>query len=134
MVAVSCHNASRNAPTQTPDAVTSIPNPAPTTVYVARDYGEPGQPDLRAADIAQLRKVLREVKPCQRKLLRYIVDRAERPSVEIFFAVKTIGNSTTAPHVFGTRNLYYFDVDGTVKPAMSVESDQHAIADQACGD
>ncbi|MGB6741626.1 MAG: hypothetical protein WA668_17055 [Candidatus Cybelea sp.] len=132
IAASSCHSASRSAATQTPVPPMRAPDPTPTPpVYVALDYGKPGQHVLRAVDIAQIRKVLHELKPCQRELLRYIA--SEQP-IAVFFAVKTAGSLTTAPHVFGTNNLYYFPIDGTVKPAMSEESDEQTIADQAYSD
>ena len=55
---------------------TAAPTPAwtPPPPHVALDYAKPGQPHLTARQVARIRQVLAEVKPCQRPLVRYVLD------------------------------------------------------------
>jgi hypothetical protein len=103
--------------------------PSLEPTYVALDAGKAGQPKLDASEIAQIQTVLREVKPCQRALVRYI---HVGDSVAMFFRVESNGHATTMPHVFGTHNEVYWQAEGRVTPTMSDTTDEEAIAIQKC--
>jgi hypothetical protein len=111
-----------------PLAATPSPEPPPT--YVALHAGTPGQPKLNAAEMAQVRKILAEVKPCQRPLLRYVFD---GDSVAIFFAPQKTGLSgVIAPFVFGSHNEVYLPEDGSIIPTMDDVTDAQIIKYQKC--
>ncbi|HEY1883448.1 MAG TPA: hypothetical protein VGG51_10460 [Candidatus Cybelea sp.] len=137
--ASSCHSASPGKTSQAPAAVTTAsalvrtPTPEATTaIYAALDYGKPGQPRLGALAARQIRGVLREVKPCQRRLLRYIVDEANGQGVDLFFAVQSKGSWFSGPHIFGSHNEVYYQNEGQVIATMQTVTDRQAIEDRAC--
>jgi hypothetical protein len=77
--------------------------------YVALNYNVPGRhPPLTRAQVARIRQVLAQVKPCQRPLVRYLLS-SEWPDLVkdgIAFMFKAQPNNESA-HVFGAPNLYY---------------------------
>ena len=85
---------------------TSGPGPP---IYVAADYDKPGHhPTLTLEQIETIRRMLARVKPCQRPLLRYVLD----DEVTLFFAVPP----GQGAHVLGTRMDVYFPRSGIEVP------------------
>ncbi len=114
------------------EAPIGLPTPAQT--YVALDYGKPGEPSLTVKEIAQIETVLREVKPCQRALLRYAFPSnasSGKPMVVIFQIVE-LPNGYSGSHVFGASNQMYI-FNGEVHPTMDTMSDEFAIKHEKCG-
>jgi hypothetical protein len=67
-------------------------------VFDATTYDKPHHPTMTAGDAAKIRRVLAEVKPCQRALLRYIF--TDGPgTVALYFAAPR----GTFVHILGTR-------------------------------
>jgi|SRR5580704_4182989 hypothetical protein len=109
-----CSKANSNAvetaassPRRTP--WTSPPGP-PT--YVGADYEKPGQPSLTPPQVRLIRETLSRVKPCQRPLVRYVLDGAEAQDVTLFFDVPP----GQGAHVFGTAIDVYFPATGDEVP------------------
>lgn len=72
--------------------------------YVALDYNELGHhPVLTPEQVARIQQVLARVKPCQRPLVRYAIDRYEKDGIALFFGVYP----NTFMHVFGSPDAYY---------------------------
>jgi hypothetical protein len=111
------------------------PSPASTVAptYLALDAGRPGAPNLTPVEIARVWRVLHEVKPCQRALLRYAFPGGDRRNgpVAVFFRIVREENGYSGGHVFGSNNAVYM-WDGQVIATMGLESDAEAIAQEKC--
>jgi hypothetical protein len=91
------------------------PAPGPTWPnYEAIDYGKPGQPDLNAEEAAKLVLILRKVKPCQRRFVRYAFPNDGGLQLAVYFEY----NATPDPqgvsftHVLEDPYAYYAPVTG----------------------
>lgn len=109
--------------------------PTPPT-YVAMDYDKPGHPTLTSKEVSRLRGILREVKVCQQRGVRYWLttsDPGQSYRMKVFFAVQDErGGSYLAGHVFGgTTNEVYLR-DGTFVATMREVSDREAIDAEPC--
>lgn len=70
----------------------------------ATTYNTPGHhPPLTPAQVVRIQQVLARVKPCQRPLVRYAIDRYEKDGIALFFGVYP----NTFMHVFGSPDAYY---------------------------
>lgn len=90
---------------------------------------------LTSKEIAEIRMVLSEIKPCQRAGLLYGFPPHRRPQDDpmvVFFQIqKEEREDYRAGHVFGTNNMIYLD-DGELVPTMSETSDRAAIDNEPC--
>jgi hypothetical protein len=117
-----------------------MPSPLLTTpgitawpTFSAMDRDRPGHPKLTRGEISQLREYLREVKPCQRRGLRYGFPNNGQPDdrMVVFFAVRNEGRGYRPGHVFGEPNLLYMK-DGEIIARSGETSDRSAIASEPC--
>lgn len=115
-------------PHRTPAAQATL---APT--YSVLDIGKHGQPKLTVAEVARVRNVLREVKPCQRSLLRFAFSNDDRSAgtLALFFPIIQEGNGYSGAHIFGTSNAIYM-WDGKIVATMFTTTDKAAIEMQGC--
>lgn len=84
--------------------------PHPTRpVYVAADYGKPGEPALTDAERSRIRLVLASVRPCQRSAVRYAFPEGAPEPMVVFFPLRELGSGVGIPftHVIGEANTYY---------------------------
>jgi hypothetical protein len=79
-------------------------------VYAAIDYDKPGHPSMTAEQARAVREMLARVKPCQRSLLRYVLDE----DVTLFFAVP-LGQGA---RVLGNPGLIYVPESGSEIPVQ----------------
>jgi len=132
-----CHHGSNDQTRYMRNISLSEPTPAPETTlaskYVAINAGRPGQPRLTLDEIDRVQKVLREVKPCQRTLLRYAFPGGDRKNgaIAVFFPIVQEGHGYSGSHVFGTTNGIYM-WNGRVIGTMFTITDKQAIDLQKC--
>jgi hypothetical protein len=112
------------------------PGQATPSTYVAMDYDKPGHPALTSNEVSRLRGILRQVKVCQQRGVRYWLttsDPGQLYRMKVFFAVQDErGGSYLAGHVFGgTTNEVYLQ-DGTFVATMREVSDREAIDAEPC--
>ncbi len=106
---------------------TAAPTPAwtPPPPHIALDYAKPGQPHLTARQVARIRQVLAQVKPCQRPLVYYVIEPGENKDGVAFFFYNA-KNPDEFNHVFGESNGYYFPGSGLIAgPNDMVSDSQH---------
>jgi hypothetical protein len=87
-------------------------NPSGPPTYVGEDYERPGQPSLTPPQVQLIRETLSRVKPCQRPLVRYVLDGTEAEDVTLFFDVPP----GQGAHVFRTAIEVYFPATGDEVP------------------
>jgi hypothetical protein len=116
-------------------SVSPLPGQTEAPTFAALDAGRPGQPELTEEERAEVRAVLREVRPCQRQLVRYAVLTwaGGGRRVPVFFAVEELNGEHSMPHVFGSHNEIYMP-DGEVVAFPDAMTDRQAIAIQQCAD
>jgi hypothetical protein len=106
----------------------------PWPSYLATDYALPaGHPHLSEPDVAELRSILSQVTPCQRKLLRYTI--AKNGPFVIFFLPTRM--PFTDAYALNQGNVVYNGYDGTADLSPSVigtdkERLQYAIKHTGC--
>jgi hypothetical protein len=88
--------------------------------YLAVNYDKPGHhPPLTAVEVARIRQVLAQVKPCQRPLVHYVLWERSfiKEGVALFFL-------TGENHVFGYPNVVWWNGNVQAGPNdMTSESD-----------
>lgn len=116
-----------------PSPLLATPGVTPWSTYAATDYGKRGQPKLTSNEAAQLRTYLGEVKPCQRRGLRYGFPNNGQPDdrMVVFFSIQRQGRGYRPGHVFDEPNLLYMK-DGELFARAGETSDRSAINSEPC--
>ena len=117
-----------------PSPLLTTPGVTPWSTYAAMDYGKRGQPRLTSNEAAQVRTYLGEVKPCQRRGLRYGFPNNGQPDdrMVVFFATQREGRGYGAGHVFGEPNLLYMKDGELVARPTGETADGAAIDSEPC--
>jgi hypothetical protein len=96
--------------------------PNPTPPYVAMEYDKPGHPSMTPEQMRTIREMLAKVKPCQRPLLRYVLD----DEVTLFFAVPP----GQGARILGSPGLFYLPGTGGEVPIQENGPEAEARAKQ----
>lgn len=135
VVTTSCHRAPPYyaAMRKIAMASTTPPTSQQPPIYVATDYGKPGQPALTPRERALIRTTLAVVKPCQRELLRYAFPEDAAPDWHLVLFFVESGKPIFDAHVLWQGNLVYNEGHAFAVPEPSIPSDiRNDIANTPC--
>lgn len=131
-----CHRAPYNETAAARNTIIASIDPMPTRtqqpIYLATEYGKPGQPALAPRERALIRTTLAVIKPCQRTLLRYAFPEDAVPDTQLVLFFVEPGKPIFDAHVLWQGNLVYNEGRVVAVPG-SISSDiRKDIANTRC--